>query len=227
MYVAGFDGCRIGWVSFRVDLASRATMVEIIDLPALLRNRPEDLCAMAIDIPIGLFDRARECDRAARVLLGQPRGCSVFSPPCRAALQAKTYEQACAMNEERTGRRISVQAWGIAPKIGSVDEAISPATQKWVFEVHPEVSFAAMNDRTPLVHGKKTAAGREERLALLRRHFPEIDAHLVRRETGVAADDLLDAAAAAWTALRWHSGTVEQVCTPEVDERGLATTIWF
>lgn len=227
MKVAGVDGCRAGWVAVNVDLASRATAVEIIDLPAILMNRPEGLCAVAIDIPIGLFDGPRQCDQAARALLGQPRGCSVFSPPCRTALQTNTYEQACAANELRTGREISRQAWGIAPKIRIVDEAISPAAQSWAFEVHPEICFWAMANRTPMVHRKKSAAGREERLALLRQHFPEIDVHRTRRDTGVAVDDLLDAAAAAWTALRWHSGTVQQVCAPEVDVRGLKTTIWY
>jgi predicted RNase H-like nuclease len=62
---------------------------------------------------------------------------------------------------------------------------------------------------------------------VLRSQFPEIDSYLALRESGVAADDLLDAAATAWTALRWQTGTVEQVCSMEVDERGLKPTIWF
>ena len=227
MFVVGVDGCRAGWVAFRVDVRTRATSVEIIDLTDVLKNRPEDLCALAIDIPIGLFERSRRCDQAARALLGQPRGCSVFSPPCRAALRTESYEQACTINEQRTGRKISRQAWGIAPKIRAVDKAISPINQKWAFEVHPEVCFWQLNGGRPMIFGKKTATGREERLALLRRHFLDIDGHLVRRDSGVAADDLLDAAAAAWTALRVHNGTAEQVCNPEWDGQRLAATIWF
>jgi predicted RNase H-like nuclease len=108
MYIAGVDGCRAGWVAFRVDLASRATTVQVpLDLSPLLRRRPEDLCAMAVDVPIGLLDRPRRFDQAGRALLGQPRGWSVFSPPCRAALQAGTYEQACATNRQRTGMSLS------------------------------------------------------------------------------------------------------------------------
>jgi len=227
VHVAGVDGCRAGWVSFRVELSSRATVVEIIDLPVVLRNHPPELRAMAIDIPIGLLERPRQCDRATRFLLGQPRGCSVFTTPCRAALRAATYEEACATNDLRAGRRISRQAWGIVSKIRAVDDAISCAAQKWAFEVHPEVCFWAMNGRRPMLGGKKTAAGREERLIVLRHHFPDIDAHCGRRESGVTIDHLLDAAAAAWTALRWQSGIVEQVGTAEVDDRGLTTTIWY
>jgi len=38
-------------------------------------------------------------------------------------------------------------------------------------------------------------------------------------------DDLLDSAAAAWTALRWYRNEAEYVCTPDHDEKGLETTI--
>jgi predicted RNase H-like nuclease len=72
-FVAGVDGCPGGWVAFRVSLDSRATDVEIVDLPAILRDRPRGLAALAIDIPIGLLDGPRACDRAARKLLGPVR----------------------------------------------------------------------------------------------------------------------------------------------------------
>jgi predicted RNase H-like nuclease len=65
----------------------------------------------------------------------------VFSSPCRAALLAKDYRQACEANQPRTGRKLSRQSWCICPKIKEVDDAISPSTQEWASEVHPEVSF--------------------------------------------------------------------------------------
>ena len=52
------------------------------------------------------------------------------------------------------------------------------------------------------------AAGREERITLLSQYFPEIRFHLLKLPAGVAADDLLDAAAAAISARRWVSGDV-------------------
>jgi predicted RNase H-like nuclease len=73
MWVAGVDGCRAGWVVFKVDLETRKTSVELIDLASLLRNRPPDLACIAIDIPIGLMEGSRACDTAARKLLGWPR----------------------------------------------------------------------------------------------------------------------------------------------------------
>lgn len=85
MLVAGVDGCRAGWVAFKVELRTRATSLEVIDLPAWLRERPPDLACVAIDIPIGLLEGPRACDKAARKLLGQPRGSSVFPAPRRSA----------------------------------------------------------------------------------------------------------------------------------------------
>lgn len=126
MFVAGVDGCRAGWVSFKVTLPSLTTSVEVVDLSSLLRNRPSDLACLGIDIPIGLLDGSRACDLAARKLLGQPRGTSVFAAPCRAALAAKNHAEASAINRQKTTSGLSQQACGIAPKIKQVDDAITP-----------------------------------------------------------------------------------------------------
>jgi predicted RNase H-like nuclease len=197
MLVAGTDGCRGGWVAFNVDLASLATSVELIDVPSILRNKPSDLAILAIDIPIGLLDGPRACDKAARKLLGQPRGTSVFAAPFRASLPEKDHAGANATNHRITGRGLSQQAWGIAPKIKQVDDAITPECQKWAFEVHPEVCLWALAGERQMAYGKKTKAGVEERLELLRTVFPSIEPHLQNRPAGVGRDDLLDAAVAA------------------------------
>src|ERR1700675_4695000 len=202
MFVAGIDGCRGGWVAFKVDLASSITSVEVVDLPSILRKKPDDLAILAIDIPIGLLNGSRACDKAARKLLGQPRGTSVFAAPCRAAVHAATYEEASAVNRQKAGRGLSQQAWGIASKIKQVDDAITSDCQRWAFEVHPEVCFWALAGERPMAHGKKAKAGVSERLDLLRPVFPDIERHLQNRRASVGRDDLLDAAVAAWTALR-------------------------
>jgi len=138
MFVAGVDGCRAGWVAFKVEASSLATSVQVVDLPTLLRNRPSDLACLGIDIPIGLLDGSRACDNAARKMLGQPRGSSVFPAPCRAALTAKNHVEASGINRQKTTRGLSQQAWGIAAKIKQVDDTITPDSQQWAFEVHPK-----------------------------------------------------------------------------------------
>src|SRR6202008_2566283 len=138
-----------------------------VDLPKLLSTQPDDLLSMAIDIPIGLLDGSRACDKAARKLLGQPRGTSVFAAPCRASLSAKNHAAATATNFRSTGRGLSQQAWGIAPKTKQVDDAITSDCQRWAFEVHPEVCFWALNQRRAMKHNKKTKEGAAERVVLL------------------------------------------------------------
>jgi predicted RNase H-like nuclease len=210
-----------------VEVPSLATSVDVVDLAELLRNRPSDLACIGIDIPIGLVDGSRSCDKAARKLLGQPRGTSVFAAPCRAALSGTTHAAASQINREKTGRGLSQQAFGIIPKIKQVDDAITSNCQQWTFEVHPEVCFWALNQRLPMKHNKKKKDGATERIAVLRPIFPEIERHLAIRAPRVGADDLLDAAAAAWTALRWHRNEAECVCMPENDEKGLEVTIYY
>lgn len=55
MFIAGVDGRRGGWVSFKVDLTSLDTSVELIDVPSILRNKRDDLAILAIDKPVGLL----------------------------------------------------------------------------------------------------------------------------------------------------------------------------
>lgn len=227
MFVAGVDGCRCGWVTFKIEVSAHATSVEVVNLPTWLRERPPDLACVGIDIPIGLLDGPRACDRSARKLLGQPRGSSVFPAPCRTALGAQTYAEASSINRQKTTRGLSQQPWGIAPKIKQVDDAITSDCQRWALEVHPEVCFWALNQRRPMKHNKKTKEGTAERVVLLRRVFPQVETYLVNRPRAVGADDLLDAAAAAWTALRWHRNEAECVCTPERDEEDLSVAIWY
>jgi predicted RNase H-like nuclease len=78
-----------------------------------------------------------------------------------------------------------------------------------------------------MTHGKKVGDGVDERIALLRIVFPDIDQHLQHRPPGVGKDDLLDAAVAAWTALRFSSGQARRVSEPERDSKGLDVAIWY
>jgi predicted RNase H-like nuclease len=142
-------------------------------------------------------------------------------------LRAGGYRHASEINRQKTGRGLSRQAWCIGPKISTVDDVFTPAAQEWAFEVHPEVCFWAMNNRIPMAYGKKSKEGKSERRALLSKVFPAIEDHILRRPVYVGIDDLLDASAAAWTALRIHTGTAECVCPPERDERGLEVAIRY
>jgi predicted RNase H-like nuclease len=227
LYVAGVDGCSGGWVAFIVDLSSQITRVERVDLASLILHRPHGLAILAIDMPIGLIDGTRSCDSAARRFLGFPRCCSVFPAPCREAAASGSYPTASGINYARTGKRLTRQTWEIAPKIREIDDLVCTRHQEWVYEVHPEVSFWRMNGRSPMKHSKSRKAGRDERRQILLQHFPEIDRHIDGRPRKVGVDDVLDAAVAAWSALRLWEGTAESVCDPGWDDRGLRMAIHY
>jgi predicted RNase H-like nuclease len=118
---------------------------------------------------------------------------------------------------------VSRQAFNILSKVAEIDLLMAPERQHYVVEVHPEVSFTALN-RAPMVHPKKEAAGRAERLAALRPVFPDIDVHAGVAIPGAGADDVIDAFAVAWSARRWLARTHVQL-GGETDRCGLRMEI--
>ena len=119
-----------------------------------IMSLPEQPALIAVDIPIGLLDRAqpggRPCDRNARILLGRARASSVFTPPIRAALKARAYREAMRLN----GAGMSKQAFNIMAKIREVDGVIEPGSQDRVFEAHPELAFIGLAGR-PMRHNRR------------------------------------------------------------------------
>src|SRR5207247_1111566 len=93
---------------------------------------------------------------------------------------------------------VSAQAHALGPRILHVTELAGRDAR--IHEVHPEVSFRAMNDGGLLRYRKKSAGGARERIELLRRHGIEVEA--LSEIATAPLDDVLDAAAAAWTAHR-------------------------
>jgi predicted RNase H-like nuclease len=228
--VAGVDGCRKGWVVVVREPGGGPPEVRIeTRLDAVLTD--PSFWFVAIDIPIGLLVAAvpggRECERLARQYLAF-RGSSVFSAPVRACLDASCHAEASERSRLSSPHeiRISAQCWGITPKIREVDQLMTPALQARVVEVHPEVSFAAMNGDKPLARGKKTPEGRGERAALLAQHWGfDVVPLALERRSGAKPDDVLDAMAAAWTAERVVRGAEQRFSAAATDGRGLRMEI--
>lgn len=229
-YFVGIDGCKAGW--FAVTLfASHTWQLAVFDTIHKLWDSLSQAESLLIDIPIGLSDggaAGRACDAAARRLLGSPRASSVFTPPARPALECNDRQAASEMNYSLTGRKIGVQSWAIAPKIREVDRFLrgTLAASEKIREIHPEVLFWALNGRRPMSHNKGRPAGFGERLQVLRRCFPRTD-NLVQEALSafprnmVARDDILDAMAAAVTALLGNGNFATIPEQPERDAFGL------
>jgi predicted RNase H-like nuclease len=194
---------------------------------------PEKAVVLAVDMPIGLLERplpgGRSCDREARKVLGRPRASSVFTPPTRPGLAAHDYSDVSRVN----GVGMSKEAFNILPKIREIDEAIAAPDQKRVFEAHPELAFTALAG-APTRHNKKTAAGRRERVRLLRRIFGRafqdpVRLRLEHAAAQVAFDDVVDAYVLAHVAdrIRRRLAVRLPAAEPERDKRGLRMEIWY
>lgn len=204
----GIDGCRAGWVWCRRSATGwdGGLVADIAGLRPVIAASALSL----VDMPVGLMSAGndeRRCDRAARALLGRPRASSVFRPPCRAALSAPDYRTACDINRRHTGVALSQQTWHIAGKMRELDALLSADTtlRGQLREAHPEVCLWGLAGGRPMLHNKRTPAGRRERLAVLGRLAPDCLGHLeamaqTHPRRAVAADDILDAAVLTVTA---------------------------
>lgn len=206
---------------------------------------------ICVDMPIGLPERiegpGRVAEKSVRPLLGD-RQSSVFSMPGRAAVEAgagpfrsdlhrrEAYAEACAIAERLSHppRRISIQGFGLFPKIIEIDRLLraDPAMAERVIEGHPELAFRMLNGDTAMPSPKKVRnsvnpQGLEERRRLL------LACGLPRAflygtaPAGAAQDDFLDACAMLFVAARYGGGqAVPHPSPPGRDGFGLPVAIW-
>lgn len=240
--VGGVDGCKAGWF---VAIAS-ATKQNQTDASCVFKlknlfaastftevlSKTIDCVLVCVDIPIGLSNgnKPRECDVAARKLLRAPRASSVFPAPIRPCLSAEDHAAASEISFEYSGKRLSCQSFNILRKIRQVDDLMTPALQRRVREIHPEISFWALNDKKPMQHKKIRVVGRRERMKLLSAIFSDLEGIIARarRPREVEPDDILDALVAAWTATQAVLGKATTLPeNPEPDSEGLRMEILY
>ncbi len=238
------DGCRAGW--FAVFLAEEKdqncewetgvfpSFSSLIDF--LKKNYEQTDLLILIDIPIGLKNGGsgeRYSDIGARNIL-KIRKSSIFPVPCREAVYAESYEKACEINKELTGKSISRQTWNIAPKIQDVDVFLikNEVFREKVKETAPEICFQALTG-SPMKYSKKSPDGFSERMRALKKVCPAADkiadsALSNYRRKEVAKDDILDALVAAVTAKMGQRYGFQYVpYEPEKDSEGLNIQMVF
>ena len=188
----------------------------------------------AIDIPIGLTDSGpRQCDIQARRLLGARRGTSVFPAPIRPVLNVATREEADKIHRSIDGRGVNVFSWNLYPRIRDVDIELQKNSQLRdnVYEVHPEISFRAINDGESIVAAKRNPKGESIRRSLVENHFGTGAFDEIRKNhylKNVANHDINDAFAVLWTAERIYR--IEAAVIPaevEFDSAGSRMGIWY
>jgi predicted RNase H-like nuclease len=233
-FVAGVDACKGGWISISRDLATGEISSEVYSSVESLLERSARPIALAIDIPIGMTDSGpRDCDRLARELLGSPRSSSVFPAPIRPALEASTRKEADHVSRSIDGRGVGAQAWGLYARIREVDRILraNPLARRFIYEVHPEISFASWNGGVSLAQSKKSAEGMDIRSGLVDDFFGrEVRSAVRQRHPSnlLADDDINDAFAALWTAERIYSSVAGVIPHPtKVDSLGIEMGMWY
>jgi predicted RNase H-like nuclease len=206
--VAGVDGTKGGWVVIVLEdgrLANDYVLPIETDFGVL-----RDAEVIAVDIPIGFGPR--QADAAARAFL-RGTASTVFTTLTREQLSQPF----------AAGLGFAKQSHALGPRILHVTE-IARRDPRFR-EVHPEVSFRAMNGGQPLGHRKKSAAGVLRRLELL--HAAGIDLTPLREAGSAPLDDVLDAAAAGWSGHRIAIGAARSLPDPPEELDGYPVAIWY
>jgi len=224
--VLGVDACKGGWIGIAIrERTPAAYFGASIGEVVTAAEGDGDVAVVGIDIPIGLPDRGcRKADVGARKAIGT-LGSSVFMTPVRAALEASTHAEATALAMSLGGVGVSIQAFSLRAKVLEVERWIRTEPQRAVIEVHPEVTFAEMAGQ-PLTSRKKTWAGVEHRRRLLAQAEISLGEDLGLAGARAGVDDVLDAAAAAWTAGRYASGRARPLPDPPEMLGGSRCAIW-
>jgi predicted RNase H-like nuclease len=226
MDVLGVDACgKQGWVGVGLADGEYAGSLVDVRLERLIERAGGGVRTVAVDMPLGLVEEGwRAADLAARKLLGARRG-SVFLIAPRAVWDEGDYVAAADRCQELTGNRLTRQAWALAPKL--LEARACWAADRRIHEVHPELSFRALGGGMPPAHAKKTWRGQHQRHALLTGAGIVLPDELGEADR-VPVDDVLDAAAAAWSAHRIARGAAERVPgAAEPDAEGRAVEIRF
>jgi len=201
--VIGIDGCKSGWFTVwqnQDETIETAIFKSLNNLKDFFIGSNQLI--IGIDMPVILSEvMPREADQLARKLLSK-KASSVFTAPTPEMLDQPNYEKASLISKRLIGKSMSLQSWYLFPKIRDVQTVIHCENIK-LFEIHPEVSFRAMNNEKVILESKKSNEGFEIRKSLLDKHFLNFNFDVIRnkyQKKDVMDNDILDALVVLWSA---------------------------
>ena len=160
----------------------------------------------------------RQADQLARKLLSK-KASSIFTAPTPEMLAQPNYEKASLVSKRLFGKSMSLQSWYLFPKIKDVQTMIHHEDMQ-IYEIHPELSFRAMNNEQVILESKKSHEGFATRNSLLALHFKHFIFEEIRcqyAKKDVMDDDILDALAVLWSAKRIQSNKASFI--PQAPEK--------
>ncbi|WP_159521278.1 DUF429 domain-containing protein [Sunxiuqinia indica] len=207
--VLGIDGCKTGWCVAVYDGMNYSIEIHST-LNQFLHEHSEAICCL-IDMPIGLprNGEKRDLETIARKELSPGFSYTIFTPPCYEVLSATNYDEAKRINQQITGKSLSIQSWNLVPKIKELDQFLEqhPVWKPKTMESHPEINFKNLNNGRLLKHRKaaKERVGIQERLAILSKHYQALPSFFIQyrnrfKKSHVKDDDLVDALCLCLTA---------------------------
>ncbi len=218
--VLGLDGYPGGWACVALMDGVVVTACAVPTISAAIERFPA-VQTIGIDMPFALTASGpRAADGHARAFI-RPRASSVFSVPPLPALAGASHAEAVALARAHGGPAPSAQCFALFPKILEARGAVEAGVG--LYEVHPEVSFRALGGQ--VLPRKRSWNGQRARVRLLAGagiNLEECEAD------DVPADDLLDAAVAAWSAARIAAGTAQTLpAEPTPEERAANMLVWY
>jgi predicted RNase H-like nuclease len=248
-WLAGVDGCSVGWIVVLARLDGDETRVITVGHFADIFALPEAPAIVAVDMPIGLPARSppkgRLAESAVRPLLGD-RKTSVFRIPSRSAIYAgvqstpsdptERFFRACEIARDTSEDRkaFAKQGFYIFPKIVQIDQLLRDRKELVgrVFEIHPELAFWRLNGDQPLREPKKVKSRVHGPGVSLRRTLLSaagLPSAIINADppSGAGVDDLLDALACVAIARRIKKGIAKSYPDqPSRDDFDLPMAIW-
>jgi predicted RNase H-like nuclease len=204
-FIVGIDGCKSGWFSVwenQDESIHSSIFSSLNELKNFFKN--ESQLIIGIDMPVVLSEVIpRQADQLARKLLSK-KASSVFTAPTPEMLDQPNYEKASLVSKRLFGKSMSLQSWYLFPKIKDVQTMIHHEDIQ-IYEIHPELSFRAMNNEQVILESKKSPEGFAIRNSLLTQHFKNFIFEEIRRQYArkyVMDNDILDALAVLWSAKR-------------------------
>ena len=223
--LGGVVPCPGGWLILPARLAGVTVIVEepmvCATLIEVLEFKPK-FEAAAIYAPVGFEDEPtgpyRPCDLEAREMVGWPRLAAIKPIPSRAALRAKTREEAKELEPWLTNDDFRRWKW-----IREAEQEFQPFHQRNWFAAHPDLSFYVLNGDKPLKSSPYQPEGVYERMNLIKAKLPGVeDAVTATPPAGASQFHLLQCAGLLWTARRAAGRAVNRLpADPNWDTAGL------
>ena len=226
---AGLDGCKAGWLIFYYQ--DRQYQFQLINSIAEATAIFERSKKVLVDIPIGLSSENynRQIEKQIRKLL-KNRSSTIFTPPCREALEQDDYQKSNQLNRQITGKGLSKQAFNIGKKIAEVDNFLKTNRSFQLVESHPELCFKILNGQV-LQSKKNTREGQHQRRKIISNLSIGLDQTIEKAlktypNSKAQPDDIIDAAIlclSAQMSLIFNALVWKDIVS--VDEKGIEVII--